>query len=193
MSPTAMNPSDSTAILHDWPEESKEAAELVIDTYGRPHEATSSLLRWFDVGPWKRIEASRQFHEHRFPVPHIDSVESFLDYDVPVDKVEALARFDGSVVVDRTIGEVFARCHDEQANLLALNLAHELVAERRTVDDAREHYAREFLDVRRGRSTPYMDGLAFGPSRSRGDPDTRVLSDEDLERAQQEGDTDNRT
>jgi len=184
-----MNATDGAAVLENWPDESKEAAELVIDTYGRPHETTPTLLRWFDVGPWKRIEASREFHEHRFPVPHIDSVESFLDYDVPVDKVDTLARFDGSVVVDRTIGEVSARCHDEQANFLALNLAHDLVTGRRTVDEAREHYAREFLDVRRGNPTPYMDGLAFGPSSSHGDPDARVLSDEDLERAQREGET----
>ncbi len=32
-----------------------------------------------------------------------------------------VAEFDGSVIVERTAGEVSARCHDEQANFLALN------------------------------------------------------------------------
>jgi hypothetical protein len=39
-------------IIKGWPEESREAAQLVIDTYGEPHEATESLLTWHEVGPW---------------------------------------------------------------------------------------------------------------------------------------------
>ncbi len=30
--------------IKGWPDESREAALLVIDTYGEPHEATESLL-----------------------------------------------------------------------------------------------------------------------------------------------------
>ena len=74
-----------SGIIKDWPGESQEAAQLVIDTYGEPHEATESLLLWHKVGPWKRIVASRTFYEHHFPAPHVDSVESFIDYRVPVD------------------------------------------------------------------------------------------------------------
>jgi hypothetical protein len=43
-------------------------------------------------------------------------VESVLEYRVPVDKFTPLAEYDGSVVCERTAGEVSARCHDEQAN-----------------------------------------------------------------------------
>jgi hypothetical protein len=66
--------------------------------------------RWPAAGP----TGAGVFVEHQFPVPHIDSVESFIDYAVPPEKVSALAEFDGSVIVDRTAGEVSARCHDEQ-------------------------------------------------------------------------------
>jgi len=38
-------------IIKGWPEESQEAAQLVIDTYGEPQEATESLLTWHQVGP----------------------------------------------------------------------------------------------------------------------------------------------
>jgi hypothetical protein len=174
-------------VIKDWPEESREAAQLVIDTYGEPHEATPSLLIWHRVGPWKRMEASRVFAEHEFPVPHIDSVESCVDNDVPREKVGELAEFDGSVIVDRTAGEVAARCHDEQANFLALNLMHDIVIGAKTASRAREYYAKEFADYRRKEPTPYMEGLHFKPGRDTGDRDERVLSDEDLERAAREG------
>src|SRR5918998_1970153 len=114
-------------LIQRWPEESREAAKLVLDTYGEPHESTESMLIWRSIGPWKRVVATREFYHHEFPAPHIDAVESFIDYAVPPEKVSAIAEFDGSVVVERTAGEVSARCHDEQANLLALNLVHDIV------------------------------------------------------------------
>jgi len=106
--------------IESWPEESREAAQLVIEQYGEPNEVTETMLTWHNPGPWKRIHASKAFFRHNFPAPHIDSVESVIDYRVPVDKFTPLASFDGSVVAERTAGEVSARCHDEQANFLAL-------------------------------------------------------------------------
>lgn len=141
-----------------------------------------------EPGPWKRIVASRAFYQHDFPAPHIDAVESFIDYRVPVDKFSDLAAFDGSVVVERTAGEVSARCHDEQANFLALNLMHDIVTGAKDVQQARDYYAKEFADYRRKKTTPYMDGLRFEPQKSdAADPDERVLSDQDLEQAKEEG------
>src|SRR4029079_11433573 len=114
--------------------------------------------------------------------------ESVIDYRVPVDKFTALAEFDGSVVVERTAGEVSARCHDEQANFLALNLMHDVVTGRKNVEEARNYYAKEFADYRRKKPTPYMDRLHFAPDNSAAaDPDVRLLSDEDLKEAVQEG------
>ena len=176
-------------ILQSWPEESREAAQLVVDTYGDPHEVTESQFTWHRVGPWKRVVASKVFYEHRFPTKHIDAVESVIDYRVPPEKFTALAEFDGSVIVERTAGEVSARCHDEQANFLALNLMHDIVSGTKTVDEAREYYAKEFLDHRRKKATPYMDGLLFATgddSRSQ-DPDTPMFSDDELKRAKEEG------
>jgi hypothetical protein len=178
----------SADIMKAWPEESREAASLVVKAYGEPHEATASELIWHDVGPWKRIVAQRAFWKHDFPAPHTDSVESFIDYRVPVAQYSDLARFDGSVMVERTSGELSARCHDEQANLLALNLTHDIVTGSRTVEDARAYYAKEFLDARRKRPTPYMERLRFElDGKAAADPDVRVLSDADLNAAEAEG------
>lgn len=179
---------DPKAALKDWPDESREAAQLVIDTYGDPDEVTPSLLTWHEPGPWKRVIASRTFYQHDFPAPHIDAVESVIDYQVPVEKFTALAEFDGSVVVERTAGEVSARCHDEQANFLALNLMNDIVKGTRDPQDARGYYAKEFADYRRKKPTPYMQGLRFiGTAADTADPDQRILSDEDLIHAEQEG------
>jgi hypothetical protein len=176
-------------IIAGWPDESREAAQLVIDKYGEPHEATDSYLVWYAVGPWKRILASKSFWKHGFPAPHFDSVESVLDYHVPIDLFTALAEFDGSVVVERTAGELSARCHDEEANNLALNLVHDIVTGERDVVDARNYYAKEFLDYRRKKPTPYMEGLRFtsDPDADTADPDERVISDTELEDAEREG------
>jgi hypothetical protein len=113
--------------IQAWPEESKEAAQLVIKQYGEPDKMTETRLTGHKPGPWKRIVTSKTFYLHNFPAPHTDSVESFIDYRVPVQKFTPLAEFDGSVIAERTAGEVSARCHDEQANFLALNLMDDIV------------------------------------------------------------------
>jgi len=59
-----------------------------------------------------------------------------------LDKFRALAEFDRSVV-ERNAGEVSARCHDEQANFLALNRMHGIVTGAKSVQ-ARDYYVKEF-------------------------------------------------
>jgi len=182
-----MAKADGSRVVQGWPAEAREAAQLVIERYGEPDEATEGLLTWHKPGPWKRIHASKVFHRHDFPAPHTDSVESVIDYRVPPDKVTELAAFDGSVIVERTAGEVSARCHDEQANFLALNLMHDIAIGAKTAREARDYYAKEFADYRRKQPTPYMEGLRFKPASGTADPDVRELSDEELARAAEQG------
>lgn len=177
----------AASIIAAWPEESREAAQVVIDAHGEPAELSVSALIWSDTGGWKRIVAQRAFWAHDFPAPHHDSVETFIDYRVPVEKYTAVAEFDGSVMVERTSGEVSARCHDEEANRLALNLMHDIVAGTKDVAEAREYYAKEFIDARRKQPTPYMDRLTFEPQSGAPDADQRVLSDDQLNAATAEG------
>lgn len=177
-----------TECIQRWPEESREAAQLVIGKYGEPDEVTDTELIWHRRGPWKRLVASKVFHQHDFPAPHIDAVESIIDYRVPVEKVTPLAEFDGSVIVERTAGEVSARCHDEEANFLALNLMHDIVNGAKSVEEARAYYAKEFADYRRKKPTPYMERLQFASADGEtADPDARILSDAELKSAAEEG------
>ncbi len=179
---------DAATVIQDWPEESREAAQLVIDQFGEPHEITPTHLHWNDIGEWKRVTAQREFFPHDFPAPHNDSVESSLDYRVPPEKFSELAEFDGSVIVERTAGEVSARCHDIEANRLALNLMHDIVTGAKDASSAREYYAKEFADYRRKKPTPYMRKLHFTPGLAdTRDPDVPIISDEELKKATKEG------
>jgi hypothetical protein len=175
--------------IENWPEEPREAAQLVIDKYGEPDEACPTVLTWHHAGPWKRMLASKTYFDHRFPVPHTDSVESVIAYRVPPEYFTPLAEFDGSVIVERTAGEVSARCHDEEANNLALNLMHDIVTGEKGVEEARAYYAKEFAGYRRKEPTPYMEELRFQPGddEQTADPDNPVLSEEDLKQAEEEG------
>lgn len=90
------------------------------------------------------------------------------------------------MVVNRTRGELSARCHDEEANFLALNLAHDVIEGNRSVQEAREYYAHEFLAHRKKDPTPYMEELRFEPN-GRRDPDERMLWDEQMREAEEAG------
>jgi len=65
---------------------------------------------------------------------------------------------------------------------------HDIVKGAKSVQEARDYYAKEFADFRRNKPTPYMEELRFTPGdRSAADPDVRMLSDEELETAAKEG------
>jgi hypothetical protein len=172
--------------MQGWPVESRDAAQRVIKKYGEPDEACHSSLLWGNRGSWKRIVAYRETSKHNFPAPHVEAIECYIEFHIPPWKVSDLVRFDGSVVVYRTLGEISVRGHDEETNFLSLNLAYDIITGKLSVDDARRYYAQEFLNHMRKAPTPYMKGLKFEPKRS-DDPDERVISDAELKRALDEG------
>ena len=153
-------------ILGGWNDIPRKVAGLMIERYGLPNEATASRLIWFENGVWKRTIVYRDEVPHNFPKPHTDVLEQFVDYRVPLDKVGDIARYDGSVIVERTKGEVSARCDMEEMNYLALNLMHEIATGHRTVDDARRTYAETAAAFMMGKASAYTDALQFEARRS---------------------------
>lgn len=114
--------------------------------------------------------------EHNFPMPHKDVMEQVIDYKAPPEKFDELARYDGSVIVERTRGELSARCDKEGANFLAINLAHEVVEGKRSVDDARKFYAETMKAAMAGKTSEYMQGFTFKtPKGGTADPDQAVI------------------
>ncbi len=135
------------------------------------------MLMWRNNGPWKWTRISRETIPHSFPMPHPDLLEQAIDYRVPVDMFDDLARYDGSVMAERTKGELSARCDKEGANFLAINLANDIATGRRTVDDARAYYARAMMTFKQtNQMDPYMQRLQFQmPRQDSRDPDRAVI------------------
>ena len=173
-----MSASDAQARLEGWPESSRMAAMDMMQKYGPPQEVTATSMMWRNNGPWKWTRLSRMEVRHDFPMPHPDVLEQAIDYQVPPDLFDDLARYDGSVMVERTKGEMSARCDKEGANFLALNLADDIVRGRRTVDQARQYYAQAMQTFKAAnRMDPYMQGLRFQvASGATGDPDRPAMS-----------------
>lgn len=148
-------------IIEDWPAMSKKSAEQTIQAYGPPNEATPSQLIWYYNSPWKRTVVYRDEIPHDFPQPHSDVIEQVINYQVPPEKFTEIAMFDGSVIIERTKGEVSARCDMEAANILALNMMHEIVTGRKTAEEARELYTEQTAAYVMNKPAPYAEQFQF--------------------------------
>lgn len=172
----AAPPTDAVKIVESWPKQAAESAKKLIAKYGQPNEATPSILVWFNNGPWKRTIITKEEVDHDFPMPHKDVMQQFIDYRVPPEKFDDLAKYDGSVIAERTKGELSARCDKEEANFLALNLANDIVHGKRTVEDARKFYADTIQAFMKGEKPPYTQGFQFElPKGNQGDRDKAVM------------------
>jgi hypothetical protein len=163
------------AIVQSWPEAPKMAAEKLLKHYGAPNEATPTKLFWYRTDPWSRIELTADEVLHSFPTLHVDYLTQYVDYPISADKAADLVKFDGSVIVDRTAGQIGARCDNEAANTLTLNLAVEIMEGRRTVEDAREVFAETLAAYALGRDAPYAERLLFESRSGTADPDEEIL------------------
>lgn len=163
-------------IIAAWPDVPREVAQTVMGKYGAPHEATASRLIWFDNTPWKRTILYRDVVQHDFPMPHPDLLEQFIDYQAPPETYDDLALYDGSVIVERTKGEMSARCDKEEMNFLAINLANDVATGERTVEEARQFYAETAMAFMEGQSDPYVEGFVFEvPEGGTADPDEPAM------------------
>lgn len=173
--PIAMEVFD--AIIEDWPKAPQQAARDLCERYGPPHEATPTKMFWYRVARWARVELTADEVVHNFPTPHTDYLTQYVDYPVPVEKAGELIAFDGSVILDRTAGQIGARCDHEAYNTLTLNLAVDIINGRRTVEDARRFYGESASAFAMGRDAPYSEHLQFDPpSGHTGDPDEAIIA-----------------
>lgn len=163
------------AAIRDWKEQPRKVAQDIMKKYGPPHEVTEYRLVWHDNGPWKRTELINEEIDHQFPLPHKDMLYQVVNFEVPTDKVDEILAFDGSVIVERTRGELGARCDKEPANFLAVNLAREIAMGKRTVDEARQIYAEQIVALASNEPAPLTAKLNFDPQRTAGDPGKQVI------------------
>ncbi len=72
-----------------------------------------------------------------------------------------LAKLDGSLIVERTKGEVSSRCDMEAANILTLNMMHEIVAGKLNGEEARKLFSEVSSAYSLSRPDPYVEALQF--------------------------------
>lgn len=165
-----------------WPEASRMAVEEITGKYGKPDGVTEEELIWTNKGVWKKICISKQETKHSFPIEHTDMMQTTIGYKVPEDKMDELGEFDGSVTFDRTQGTLSARCDKEGNNFLALNLAHDIITGKKSVEQARMAYGDIVKEKMNGGNPEYMQKLAFSSQGNSADPDknTTGLTKEDV-------------
>jgi hypothetical protein len=162
-------------MMSGWHPASQEAAMYMMNKYGPPAEMTSTMAMWGETGDWKRSIVYAEAVQHDFPMPHPDVFEQFVDYRMPPEMFDEIAMYDGSVIVERTKGEMSARCDKEGANFLAVNLANEIATGQRSVEDARRMYGEQIKMMKAGQMTPYTSGIMFTPPPSGNDPDRAIM------------------
>jgi hypothetical protein len=164
-------------IVKEWPQVSRDAVAATLRSYGPPQEATATMLVWRGNGPWKRTIVHRDAVDHAFPAPHKDVLEQVVEYKVPLNFFNALAVYNGSVVADRTRGELTAHCDSEAANFLSLNFAHDILRGKITAEQAREEHAQAARELASGGTPDYAKKLLIeAPQGDLSDPDTPAVS-----------------
>jgi hypothetical protein len=151
-------------VIVSWKDKPAEVARTMIRKYGEPQEVTSSRLVWHRNGPWKFTQLVNEEIPHSFPMPHMDMLYQSIGYRIEPDKADELIQYDGSVILERTKGEIAARCDKEEANFLAINLAHEIATGKRSVEAARRFYAESIQTMMKtGKPNEYLQGFRFTP------------------------------
>ena len=180
LAPAQAAPPDAASareVIRDWPKPSQGAAEAMLDKYGPPQEATATALTWQGNGAWVRTTVHKTPVEHDFPEKHVDVLEQVVEYRVPINFYEALAKFDGSVVPDRTRGELTVHCDSEATNILALNLARDIIRGEKTPEQARTAMADAMRAVHAGKVPDDARELRLGPPQGdMRDPDTAIVT-----------------
>ncbi len=163
-------------IIEDWPVHSKKCAYELITKYDMPHEATPRLLIWYYNGPWKRTILHRDGASHNIPHHHVDILEQTVNEHIRPEVCSELSQFDGSIIVNRTRGELTAYCENEQANIFLLNLAHEIILGKRTSKQAKSELLRASDFFHSHLPNKYRDDLLFFTTETITDPD-QVVAD----------------
>ncbi len=165
-----------------WPKASQMAVKEMTDKYGKPDVMGDEMVAWMNKGNWKTIHVNKMESKHSFPIEHTDMMEQCISYKVPVSKMDDLGKFDGSVTFDRTQGMMCARCDVEANNILALNLANDIVTGKASHKAARRMFGDIVKEKMNGGNPLYMQKLTFAPHNMATDPDvnTTGLAKEDM-------------
>ena len=172
---SAPKPVTIKRLTANWNEGSAHLAKWMWDHYGSPTEAAPGSLIWKNVHPFKRITIYREGIDHHFPYQHKDLIEHVVNYRVPINRVDEMTEFNGSVLFDRTRGELVARGDGMAMNVLSLNIAHDILSGVINHHKAREKYAHLAQEFFKGRDIHYAKHLLFDRGTLTADPDETMM------------------
>ncbi|MBC7538227.1 MAG: DUF4142 domain-containing protein [Bacteriovorax sp.] len=170
-------PDSSTVnkIVENWPARPRLAVQEMMAKYGAPLEATSETMVWHNAGLYKRIMVTKMEVPHDFPKPHMDFLEHTVSYNVPTDKVSDLVAFDASMTINKTAGEMSARCDLEGHNILTLNLANDIIKGKKSVEQARKAFGEFVVADVEGKHPSYVYKLQFEPQKNAAFADKPII------------------
>ncbi|MFA7614258.1 MAG: hypothetical protein WCY48_08475 [Candidatus Caldatribacteriota bacterium] len=145
-----------------WPQSSIVAAKELITKYGNPTETTSDQLIWRNFAPFKEIIVHKNLYSSYFPLLHQNPVEHVIDYKASPDRISNVWNYNGSVVLNRTKGEMSAFGPNEEMNVLSMNLTHKIMTGEIDEDRAKVIHGQETLDFLNGEKTSLTQSLIFG-------------------------------
>ena len=148
---------EARRVVSLWPEASKTVSEAMLGKYGPPDLVDIDRLRWSDNGSWKKTTV------YRLPLERGGVLEQSIRFDVPQDRRAALSELDISMTVDQADRVLSVASGSEETNFLAMNLAVEVIREKRTPEEAREFYRRTVKLLDSGKTSSYTQGLLFPP------------------------------
>jgi hypothetical protein len=146
-------------VIQTWPKTARLIARTMIEEYGEPDEFDGKAISWSHNSPWRRTIVNRYPLPAGFSPANKGLLFQSIGYRVPMTKFSELARFDPRIVVDRAAGELACRSDSEKMNLLALNLADEIILGRRNAAQARRIFEKVSRLTQAGKSSKYTEGL----------------------------------
>jgi hypothetical protein len=148
-------------VVREWPELSQKMARAMIEKYGQPVRFNDDALVWEHNGSWQKSVVYRAAWPHSAAKKDVDYLKQTIGYRVPQEKIEDLRRFDKRLSVNTETNEVSFQSESEKTNFLALNLADEIVTEKRSVEDARDYFKKTARLAESGKSSQYTEGFLF--------------------------------
>jgi len=147
--------------IRHWPKTARIIVRAMLEQYGKPDQVSPRSVAWYNNRPWQTTEVFRDPGTHRRLEWDKDYLRQSVKYYVPEDKIADLKRFDERLRVDTIRGELSSRSDAESMNYLALNLADDIITEKRSVEDARAFYVKTQRLAQSGKMSPYLDRFLF--------------------------------
>lgn len=148
------------SVIAGWPAQPRALASVFLERLGRPDRATPSRMVWADRQPWSEVVVFRDPMTSARPAHLLEAVAYGA---VSRARRREFAALGLGTAYDPDTGELSARTNGEATNLLALNLADEVLRGRRSAADARLFYDSTLGLALSGKSSPYMSRLLFRP------------------------------